>query len=118
MRKILFFVVLNVILVVSAYAAQSTIKIAEGTACMGDDKSRKQTEAAALTEAKRNAIESVKTYVASATEVKDSELQKDLVSAYAHATVTVLEVLEKSWYKEPAMGECYKIKMSSPMKRQ
>ena len=113
MRKIIFFVALSFVLAVQAYAAQSTIKIAEGTSCMGDDKSRKQTETAALAEAKRNAVESVKTYVSSATEVKDFELQKDLVSAYANATVTVIEEMEKAWYKDPATGDCYKIKIKT-----
>lgn len=113
MRKILFFVALIIILAVQAYAAQSTIKIAEGSACMGDDKSRKQTETAALADAKRNAVESVKTYVSSATEVKDFQLQKDLVSAYANATVEVLETLEKNWYKDPGQGDCYKIKIKT-----
>ncbi len=113
MRKILFFVALILVLAVQVYASQSTIKIAEGTACMGDDKSRKQTETAALAEAKRNAVESVKTYVSSATEVKDFEVQKDLVSAYANATVTVIEEMEKSWYKDTATGDCYKIKIKT-----
>jgi len=113
MRKILFVLALLILTAAPVYAAQSTIKIAEGSACMGDDKSRKQTETAALTEAKRNAVESVKTYVSSATEVKDFELQKDLVSAYANATVEVLETLEKSWYKDPAQGDCYKIKLKA-----
>jgi hypothetical protein len=96
MRKILLFVAISIILAAPLYAAQSTIKIAEGSACMGDDKSRKQTETAAFTEAKRNAVEAVKTYVSSATEVKDFELQKDLVSAYANATISVIETMEKS----------------------
>jgi hypothetical protein len=113
MRKILLILALLVLMAVPLYAAQSTIKIAEGSACMGDDKSRKQTETAALTEAKRNAVESVKTYVSSATEVKDFELQKDLVSAYANATVSVIETLEKAWYKDPAQGDCYKIKLKA-----
>ncbi|HPC85104.1 MAG TPA: DUF4384 domain-containing protein [Smithellaceae bacterium] len=113
MRRILFVLALLILTAAPVYAAQSTIKIAEGSACMGDDKSRKQTETAALTEAKRNAVESVKTYVSSATEVKDFELQKDLVSAYANATVEVLETLEKSWYKDPAQGDCYKIKLKA-----
>lgn len=113
MRKILFFVAISIVLAAPLYAAQSTIKIADGSACMGDDKSRKQTETAALTDAKRNAVESVKTYVSSATEVKDFELQKDLVSAYANATVAVIETLEKAWYKDPAMGDCYKIKIKT-----
>jgi hypothetical protein len=113
MRKILLFVAIIIFLAAPLYAAQSTIKIAEGSACMGDDKSRKQTETAALADAKRNAVESVKTYVSSATEVKDFELQKDLVSAYANATVAVIEALEKGWYKDPAMGDCYKIKIKT-----
>jgi hypothetical protein len=113
MRKILFFVAIGIFLAAPLYAAQSTIKIAEGSACMGDDKSRKQTETIALSDAKRNAIESVKTYVSSATEVKDFELQKDLVSAYANATVAVIEEMEKGWYKDPAMGDCYKIKIKT-----
>lgn len=113
MRKVLFAMVLIILTVAPLYAVQSTIKIAEGSACMGDDKSRKQTENAALIEAKRNAVESVKTYVSSATEVKDFELQKDLVSAYANATVEVLETLEKNWYKDPGQGDCYKIKLKA-----
>lgn len=113
MRKTMFFVALILVLAVQVYASQSTIKIAEGTSCMGDDKSRKQTETAALADAKRNAVESVKTYVSSATEVKDFEVQKDLVSAYANATVAVIEELEKGWYKDPAMGDCYKIKIKT-----
>jgi len=113
MRKNLFFVALSIFLAAQAIAAQSTIKIAEGSACMGDDKSRKQTETAAMADAKRNAIESVKTYVSSATEVKDFELQKDLVSAYANATVAVIEELGKAWYKDPSQGDCYKVKLKT-----
>ena len=113
MRKILFFIAISIVLAAPLYAAQSTIKVAQGAACMGDDKSRKQTETAALAEAKRNAVESVKTYVTSQTQVKDFEVQKDLVSAYAHATVAVIEEMEKVWYKDPAMGECYKIKIKT-----
>lgn len=111
MRKILFFVAISIFLAASVFAAQSTIKIADGSACMGDDKSRKQTETAAMADAKRSAIESVQTYVSSATEVKDFELQKDLVSAYANATVAVIEELQKGWYKDPSLGDCYKVKI-------
>ena len=113
MRKIMFFLLAIIFFAAPLYAAQSTIKIAEGSACMGDDRSRKQTETAALADAKRNAVESVKTYVSSATEVKDFELQKDLVSAYANATVEVLETLEKGWYKDPGQGDCYRIKLKT-----
>jgi hypothetical protein len=113
MRKIIFSLIVILSMAAQLYAAQSTIKIADGTACMGDDKSRKQTETAAMADAKRNAIESVKTYVTSATEVKDFELQKDLVSAYTNATVSVIEVMEKTWYKDPALGDCYKVKIKT-----
>jgi len=113
MRKIIFFLIVSLCMAAQLYAAQSTIKIAEGTACMGDDKSRKQTETLAMTDAKKIAIESVQTYVSSATEVKDFELQKDLVSAYANATVKVIEDMEKGWYKDPAQGDCYKVKIKT-----
>ena len=113
MRKIIFFLIVGLCIATQLYAAQSTIKIAEGSACMGDDKSRKQTETAAMADAKRNAIESVKTYITSATEVKDFELQKDLVSAYANATVEVIEELGKSWYKDPSLGDCHKVKIKT-----
>ena len=113
MRKIIFFLIVSLCMATPLYAAQSTIKIAEGSAFMGDDKSRKQTETAAMADAKRNAIESVQTYVSSATEVKDFVLQKDLVSAYANATVVVDEELEKGWYKDPAQGDCYKVKVKT-----
>jgi hypothetical protein len=113
MRKIIFFLIVGLCIATQLYAAQSTIKVAEGSACMGDDKSRKQTETAAMADARRNAIESVKTYITSATEVKDFELQKDLVSAYANATVEVIEELAKGWYKDPNLGDCYKVKIKT-----
>jgi hypothetical protein len=113
MRKIIFFLIVGLCMATQLYAAQSTIKIAEGSACMGDDKSRKQTETAAMADAKRNAIESVKTYITSATEVKDFELQQDLVSAYADATVEVIEELGKGWYKDPSLGDCHKVKIKT-----
>jgi hypothetical protein len=113
MRKILFFVAISIFLAASVYAAQSTIKIAEGSACMGDDKSRKQTETLAMTDAKRNAVEAVQTYVSSSTEVQNFELQKDLVSAYANAKVEVIEELGKGWYKDTAQGDCYKVKIKA-----
>ncbi|HOC60638.1 MAG TPA: DUF4384 domain-containing protein [Smithellaceae bacterium] len=113
MRKICFMVFLILMMGAPLYAAQSTIKVAEGSACMGDDKSRKQTEIAALADAKRNAVESVKTYLSSATEVKDYELQQDMVSAYARATVEVLETLDKTWYKDPLQGDCFRIKLKT-----
>jgi len=94
-----------------AHAAQSTITAAAAYSCMGDDKSRKQTEQAAMTDAKKNAAEYTSTYIKSGTQVKDFALQKDLVSAYANAEVNVIEDLDKGWYKDPSAGDCYKIKI-------
>ncbi len=94
-----------------AYASQSTITEAEGYACMGEDRSRRRTELAALEAAKRNAIEFASTYMTSETHVKDFELEKDLVSAYANATVKVIKELEKSWYKDVNAGDCFRVKI-------
>ena len=109
-------VVLLFLLIISssyAYASQSTITEAEGYACMGEDRSRRQTEQAALEAAKRNAIEFASTYITSETHVKNFELEKDLVSAYANATVKVIKVLEKSWYKDAKAGDCFRIKIKA-----
>ena len=94
-----------------AYASQSTITEAAGYACMGEDRSRRQTELAALEAAKRNAIEFASTYMTTETHVKDFELEKDLVSAYANATVKIIKKLEKSWYKDVNAGDCFRVKI-------
>ncbi|MDO8721861.1 MAG: hypothetical protein Q7J31_06500, partial [Syntrophales bacterium] len=64
------------------YALQSSLTDADGYACMGDDKSRKQTEQAALADAKKNAVDKTATYIKSETKVEDFVVQKDLVEAY------------------------------------
>jgi ankyrin repeat protein len=95
------------------FGAQSVIVDSAGQACMGEDKSRKQTEQAAMAEAKRKAVESVSTHVQSATEVKNFELQKDLVSAYANAEVKIIEETDSGWYKDSVLGDCYRVKIKA-----
>jgi hypothetical protein len=97
----------------SAFAAQSTITEAEGYSCMGIDKSRKQTEQEAMADAKRNAVEGVRTHLKSQTTVKDFQIEKDLIDAYAQATVRVIREAEKLWYKDPASGDCFKIRIQA-----
>ncbi|MFH2120114.1 MAG: hypothetical protein ABIJ25_06935 [Pseudomonadota bacterium] len=57
MKKIFLVLLLLVCIFSPLYAGQSTIVDIDGNACMGDDKSRKQTEQAAMADAKRNAAE-------------------------------------------------------------
>ena len=95
------------------YALQSSITDADGYACMGDDKSRKQTEQAALADAKKNAVDKTATYIKSETKVEDFVVQKDLVEAYQNATVKILQEIEKSWYKDPSSGDCCKIRIKA-----
>jgi hypothetical protein len=119
--KIYWQIIIISVLVVSALhintsvsrAAQSTIAEADGTACMGDDKSRKQTEQAALLDAKRRAVEFASTYVRSETDVKDFVIEKDLLAAYARAEVKIIQELEKIWYKDSASGDCCKVKIKA-----
>jgi hypothetical protein len=80
---------------------------------MGYDKSRKATEDAAMTTAKRNAVQNASSYIDAQTHVEDFELKKDLVSAYTNGTIGTVQILEKGWYKDPSMGECYKIKIKA-----
>ena len=113
MKKVFFAVSLVILLSCQLYAAQSTIVDVEGNACMGDDKSRKQTEQAAMADAKRNAAERAMTYLKSETQVKNLAVEKDLVNAYAQATVEVIKELEKTWFKDANSGDCYRIRIQA-----
>ncbi|MEI6315471.1 MAG: DUF4384 domain-containing protein [Syntrophus sp. (in: bacteria)] len=109
------FLALLIVIFISSplYAAQSTIVDVDGNACMGDDKSRKQTEQAAMADAKRSAAERAMTYLKSETQIKDFVVAKDLVNAYAQATVKVIQELEKSWVKDANSGDCYRIRIKA-----
>ena len=118
MKKHIFGAVLILLMLCMALAsplraAQSTITEAEGQACMGEDKSRKQTESEAYANTKRKAAENASTYIRSETKVKNMELENDLIDAYANATIKVIQVLEKGWFKDPASGECYRLKIKA-----
>ena len=104
---------LNLIMVTTLYASQSAIVDSEGYGCMGDDKSRKQTEQAALTDAKKNAVDKAATYVKSESRVENFVLQKDIVEAYQNATVKIIQEVEKGWYKDPNLGECHRLKIKA-----
>ena len=94
-------------------ASQSTIVEVEGQACMGYDKSRKQTEDEALTHAKKKAVEHTATYIKSESKVKDFELEKDLVEAYSNATVKVIQEVGRSWVKDASLGDCCQVKIKA-----
>lgn len=111
MKKSLLVIILTLLLVPRLHAAQSVVTEAEGYACMGDDKSRKATEEVAVRDAKRKATESAVTYIQSETHVKDAMLEQDLMSAYSNAQVKVIQDLEKKWYKEEGLGDCYRVKL-------
>lgn len=113
MKTILMMTLAGLLITTTIQAAQSTITEAEGQACLGDDRSRKQTEAAALAEAKRMAVEYASTYLDSETRVEDLMLQKDLLAAYSHAEVKLLGEPEKRWYSDPAAGECLRLKIKA-----
>jgi len=93
-------------------ADPSSITEAEGYSCMGVDKSRKQTETAALQDAKRNAVEFSKTHIESESLIENFELKKDLVQAFSKANVKILLVLEKTW-QDPTDGDCYTIRIQA-----
>lgn len=100
-------------MVPNIYASQSTITEAEGHACMGDDKSKKETEQAALSDAKRKAVDYTLTYLESNTEVKNFVLESDMVKAYSNASVRVIEEIEKKWFRDPSSGECFRLKIKA-----
>lgn len=121
MKRIFFLLCFSLFIVIGLwwakptllFAAQSTITESEGYACMGEDKSRKQAEQTAMTDAKRKAVENVMSYIKSETKVKDFQLEKDVIEAYANASVKIIQEIEKGWYKDATMGDCFKIKIKA-----
>jgi len=91
----------------------SVILEAEGHACMGEDKSRKETRELAMAETKRKAAEMALTHIKSETEVKNAIVSSDIINAYAQAKVRVIEEMEKGWFKTEYAGECYKVKIKA-----
>jgi len=87
---------------VSAAQAQEKAFLteAEGSACMGDDKSRKQTEEVAREEAKRRAAEQSATQIRSQSRVSVGTLEEDVIKIMATGKVRILAVLESKWDKD------------------
>lgn len=108
LKIILSIMLFLIVLPFNIYAEQSTITEAEGYACAGDDKSRKQTEKDSYDDAKRNAVDNALSYIKTETKVKDFQVEKDIVQAYSNATVKVIEVKERRWYKDERSGDCHK----------
>jgi hypothetical protein len=80
---------------------------AEGSACMGDDKSRKQTEEVARNEAKRRAAEQAATQVRAQSRVSIGTLEEDVIKIMSGGKVRVIDVLESKWDKE----SCYRYRI-------
>lgn len=99
----------------AGFAASSAVVTADGYACMGVDKSQRQTEQEARADAKRNAVERARTLVKSQTTVKDLQVAEDIVAAYAQAAVTVLEELKDGtgWYDDKSTGRCFKSRIKA-----
>lgn len=113
MIRVIISILVSIFIVSTLYASQSTITEADGYACMGYDKSRKQAEDEALTNAKRKAAEYASTYIKSETHVKDFQLEKDLIDAYANARVKIIQELERAWYKDASSGDCFRVKVKA-----
>lgn len=111
MRK--FLVIAAVLLLpLAALASQSVILDAEGYACPGDDKSRKLAEQMAIEDAKSKAAQSAATYIKSETSVKNAVLEHDLLSAYSNAQVKVVKEISRHWYKDGALGDCFRVRLN------
>ena len=111
MRTLLVLTIFTMVAVQPLHAAQSVIIDTTGYACMGDDRSRKETEHAAIDDAQRNAGETALTYIKSETNVNDGVLEKDLLSTYVNAKVKMLQELKKEWYQDPASGDCCRVRL-------
>lgn len=113
MKRIIFICLVLIAMSSNLYGAQSTITESEGYACMSEDRTKRQTEETALQDAKRKAIEQVSTYIQSETQVKDFELQKDIVNAYANAKVRIIEQAGRWDNEPPRIGDCFRLKIKA-----
>jgi len=95
------------------FALPSSIVEAEGYACMGEDRTKRQTEEVALQDAKKRAIEQVSTYIQAETQVKDFAVQKDIVNAYSNARVRIIDAKGKWDSEPPKVGGCYRNKIKA-----
>lgn len=111
MRQLLIAALFLLLFSYPLHASQSIILDTDGYACMGDDKSRKQTEDVAFKDAKRKASESAATYIKAETHLKDAILEKDIISAYTNSQVKVIGEFLKEWYREGSLGDCYRVKL-------
>ncbi len=113
MLRIFISLTLSLFFISNLYASQSTITESEGYACMGEDKSMKETERAAMTDAKDKAAKNAATYIKGKSKIEDSQLIKDIIEAYNNATVVVDKEIEKGWYNDPSLGRCYRVKIKA-----
>ncbi|MCM8762755.1 MAG: DUF4384 domain-containing protein, partial [Candidatus Omnitrophica bacterium] len=111
MKSLVIVFLMFFVIVSNGLASQSTITESEGYACMGEDRTKRQTEETALQDAKKNAIEQVSTYIQSETQVKDFEFQKEIINAYANAKVRIIESHGKWDNDPPRIGDCYRLKI-------
>ncbi len=111
MQRISILILLIAFSTTPLLASQSIILDTDGYACMGDDKSRKQTEDIAFKDAKRKASDSASTYIQAETHLQDAMLEKDILSAYTNSQVKVIQEFLKEWYSEGSLGDCYRVKL-------
>ncbi|XOV88781.1 MAG: DUF4384 domain-containing protein [Pseudomonadota bacterium] len=96
-----------------AFAKQSSITEADGESCMGIDKSRKQTEELALTDAKRFAAEFASSHITSTTVIENYVATEDIVKAFNQAEVKLLEILDEKWSPNGPRDECYSVRIKA-----
>ena len=119
MKRIIFLCLIALLILPSygqaqnenTYGQDSVILEVEGHACMGDERSRKDTRLMAITETKRKAAEMALTHVSSETTMKDYTVSSDIVDAYSQAKVKIIEEKEATWFTDQFAGECYRTKL-------
>jgi len=119
MKRIIFLCLIALLILPSygwaqnenTYGQDSVILEVEGHACMGDERSRKNTRLMAITETKRKAAEMALTHISSETTMKDYTVSSDIVDAYSQAKVKIIEEIEATWFTDQFAGECYRTKL-------
>ncbi len=108
MKQLTFIVLVFFFIAVMRIDSHAEVKVieSEGIYLMGDNDSKVDARRIAIQEAKRKAIESAGTFIASLTEIKSFELTKDEITAYT-AGVIESEVVSEEMRGTAARPEIY-----------
>lgn len=82
---------------------------ASSIACLKDFHTIGSTEKAAILFAKREALESVRAKIQSATVVRNDKLESDRIEIISNSQIELIDIISKDWTNDAEMGKCVEV---------